>query len=140
MCVCVKCIISDSTDTQTHMDACPEINMVSLVPPQELGSALPSGLRQPWKCLTGSFITQPLVSGTGVPALLPQAGWLLHGRRDLAAVCLQFGSTADGLVPNKPPKSADVPKAADTDGSALILPFSPAAREKRERKRNKGRD
>lgn len=51
-----------------------------------------------------------------------------------------FGSAADGLVPNKPPKSADVPKAADIDGSALVLPFSPAAKERRERKRNKGRD
>lgn len=87
-----------------------------------------------------SFITQPLASGTRVPALLPQAAWLLHRRWGLSAACLQFGSTADGLVPNKPPKSADVLKAADTDGSALILPFSPTAREKRERKRNKGRD
>lgn len=44
MCVHVKCIISDSTDTQTHMDARPEINTVSLLPPQELGSGPPSGL------------------------------------------------------------------------------------------------
>lgn len=40
--VCVKCIISD---TQTHMDARPEINTVPLLPPQELGAGQPSGLR-----------------------------------------------------------------------------------------------
>ncbi|CAM5127945.1 unnamed protein product [Eretmochelys imbricata] len=72
--------------------------------------------------------------------LLLQAAWLHLRRRGPPAVYLQFGSTADGLVPNKPPKSADVPKAADIDGSALVLPFSPAAKERRERKRNKGRD
>lgn len=134
MCVCVKCIISGSTDTQTHVDARPEIDMVPLLPPQKPGSGRPSGLGQPWRCLTPSFITQPLASGTGVLALHPQAAWLPCRRRGMSAAWLQFGSTADGLVPNKPPKSADVLKAADTDGSALILPFS-RLQERRERGR-----
>lgn len=71
------------------------------------------------------------------PMLLPQAAWLLRRRRGLSPARLQFGSTADGLVPNKPPKSADVLKAADTDGSALILPFSPAAREESEKEKQR---
>lgn len=137
MYVCEACYFS--ADTQTHVDTPPEINMVSLLPPQELGSGLPSGLGEPWRCLTQSFITQPLAGGTGVRGLLPQAAWLLRQRRGLSAACLQFGSTADGLVPNKPPKSADVLKAADTDGSALILPFSPAAREEREEEKQRQR-
>lgn len=44
MCVCVNCIISDSTDTQTYMNERSEINTVSLLPAQELSSGLPSGL------------------------------------------------------------------------------------------------
>lgn len=75
-----------------------------------------------------------LASGTGLLAVHPQAAWLPCRRRGTSAAWLQFGSTADGLVPNKPPKSADVLKAADTDGSALILPFS-RLQERRERGR-----
>lgn len=88
----------------------------------------------------GHLSPSPWPVARGGLTLPPPGSLAACRRRGLPAGHLQFGSIAEGLVPNKPPKSADVLKAADTDGSALILPFSPAAREKRERKRNKGRD
>lgn len=51
---------------------------------------------------------------------------------------LQFGRAADGLGPNNPPpKVLILLKAADSDGSTLVLPFRRTAKMKEEEKRGK---
>lgn len=58
---------------------------------------------------------------------------------DLPAVHLQFGRAADGPGPNNPPppKVLILLKAADSDGSALVLPFRCTAKMGEEEKRRK---
>lgn len=124
-----KCIISDHTDARTHTDTCPPRNERSAIaasPGARLWAAPPDSASHD-DTRMWPFVTQPGQGHQGQE--LPPARLLTGGGGCCRAV--PFGSAADGLGPNKPPKSADVPKAADTDGSALILPFSPDAREKR---------
>lgn len=119
-------IIRTHGHTRTHVH--PGTNAVPSLPPQELGSGQPPQT-QPAMVIHACGHLSPSPAGGTRGRRCPPARLLTGGGGCCRAV--PFGSAADGPGPNKPPKSADVPKAADTDGSALILPFSPDAREKR---------